>query len=55
MFLSSLNTPAAVALLSFEALTVMTLPTHSVTMVESLSDNDSECDGEEEDDVSDTG
>ena len=31
----------------------MTLPAHSVTVTESLSDNDSHRDGEEEDDVSD--
>ena len=31
----------------------MTLPAHSTTVTESLSENDSECDGEEEDDVSD--
>jgi hypothetical protein len=47
MLSSSLNTPATASLLSSESLTVMTLPAHSATVAESVSDNDSE------DDVSD--
>ena len=48
---SSLNTPTAAALLSSEALNVLTQPAHSGTgIAESVSDNDSERDGEEDDD-----
>ena len=53
MLSSSLNTPGSAALLSSEVSSVMTLPAHSATVTESLSDNDSEIDGEEQDDVSD--
>jgi hypothetical protein len=52
MMTSSLNTPAGVALLSSEALNMLTLPAHSDTMAECVSDNDSECDGEDDDNVS---
>ncbi len=51
MMSSTLNTPATSTPLSSETLTVMTLPADSTTSAESVSDNDS--DGEEEDDVSD--
>jgi hypothetical protein len=50
---SSLNTPGPVSRLGSEELTTMTIPSHSTTVVKSLSDNDSECDGEEEEDTSD--
>ena len=52
MLTSSLNTPAGSALPSSEALNVLTLPAYSVTMAECVSDNDSERDGEEDDNVS---
>ena len=45
MLPSSWNTPSGVGLISSEELNVLTLPAHSVTMTESVSDNDSECDG----------
>ena len=48
-----LPSPAGAALLTSEALNVLTIPAHSVIEAESVSDNDSECDGEEDDDVSD--
>ena len=48
MLSSSLNTPSGEALLSSESWNVLTLPVHSVTVTESVSDNDSEG-GEEED------
>jgi hypothetical protein len=41
MLTSSLNTPAGAALLSSEALNVLTLAAHSATMAECVSDNDS--------------
>ncbi len=44
MLSSSLNTPSVAALLSSEALTMMTLPEDSTTVSESVSDNDSEDD-----------
>ena len=54
---SSLNTPAAAALLSSEELNVVTPAAHSVgaeeSECESVSDNESECDGEEDDHDSD--
>ena len=50
---SSLNTPGPVARLGSEELTTMTIPSHSTNVVKSLSDNDSDRDGEEEDDTSD--
>jgi hypothetical protein len=53
MLTSSLNTPASTGLVGSEELTVMTVPAHSTVVVKSLSDNDSERDGQEEDDVSD--
>jgi hypothetical protein len=53
MLTSSLNTTAGEALLSSEELNVLTLPTHSTTVVESVSDNDSERGGEEDNNVSD--
>ena len=52
MLTSSLNTPAGAALLSSEALNVLTLAAHSATMAECVSDNDSERDGEDDDNVS---
>ena len=48
-----LNTPAGAALLSSEALNVLTLPAPCVTVAESVSDNAGERDGEEDDDDSD--
>ena len=45
---SSLNTPTAAALLSSEALNVLTLPAPCATVAESVSDNASERDGEED-------
>jgi hypothetical protein len=48
MLTSSLNTPAGAALLSSEALNVLTLSAHSAVMTECVSDNDSECDGEDD-------
>ena len=45
---SSLNTPTAAALLSSEALNVLTLPAPCATVTESVSDNEGECDGEED-------
>jgi flagellum-specific peptidoglycan hydrolase FlgJ len=57
MLPSSLNTPAAAALLSSEALNVVTSATHSVgaeeSECESGAENESERDGEEDDDDSD--
>jgi hypothetical protein len=53
MLPSSLNTPAAAALLSSEALNVVTPAAHSVAAVESVSENEIERDGEEDDDDSD--
>jgi len=53
MLPSSLNTPATAELLSSEELTVMMLPADSATAAESVSDNDSDRDAEEEDDFSD--
>ena len=50
----SLNTPTGAGLLSSEALNVLTLPAHSATMSESVSDNDSERDGEDVNNVSDS-
>ncbi len=41
MLTSSLNTPPGALLLSSEALNVLTIPAHSVTMAECVSDNDS--------------
>ena len=52
MLTSSLNTPAGAALPSSEALNVLTLPAYSATMTECVSDNDSERDGEDDDNVS---
>ncbi len=40
---SSLNTPTVAALLSSEALNVLTLPTPCATVVESVSDNAGQC------------
>ena len=48
MLTSSLNTPAGAALLSSEALNVLTLAAHSTTMSECVLDNDSERDGEDD-------
>jgi hypothetical protein len=48
----SLNTTTSAALLSSEALTVMTLPTYVANVAQSVSDNDSESDEEDEDYVS---
>ena len=45
---SSLNTPAAAALLSSEELNVLTLPAPCATVAESVSDNEGERDGEED-------
>ena len=45
MLPSSLNTPTGALLLSSEILNVLTMLEHSATMTESVSDNDSECDG----------
>ena len=45
---SSLNTPTAAALLSSEALNVLTLPAPCATVAESVSDNAGERDGEED-------
>ena len=45
-------TPAAEALLSSETLNVLTVPAHSTTVTESVSDNDSECGGDEDNNVS---
>ena len=53
MLPSSLNTAAGEALLSSESLNVLTLPAHSTTVSESVSDNDSERGGEEDNNVSD--
>jgi hypothetical protein len=44
------NTPAAAALLSSEALNVVTPAAHSVAAAESVSENEIERDGEEDDD-----
>ena len=52
MLTSSLNTPGGGPPPSSEALNVLTLPAHSTTMAECVSDNDSERDGEEDDNVS---
>ena len=52
MLTSSLNTPSGSALLSSEELNVLTLTGHSATMTECVSDNDSERDGEDDDNVS---
>ena len=57
-YVATLNTTTGAALLSSEALNVLTLPAHSTTVAthsttESVSDNDSECGGEEDDNVSD--
>ena len=53
MLPSSLNTPASTGLVGSEVFTVMTIPAHFAVVVESMSDNDSERDAEEEDDASD--
>ena len=53
MLSSSLNTPAAAAVLSSEALNVVTPAAHSVAAAESVSENEIERDGEEDDDDSD--
>ena len=53
MLPSSLNTTVGAALLSSETLNVLTLPAHSVTVTESVSGNDSEHGGEEDNNVSD--
>ena len=53
MLPSSLNTPAAAAVLSSEALNVVTPAAHSVAAAESVSENEIERDGEEDDDDSD--
>ena len=45
---SSLNTPTVAALLSSEALNVLTLPAPCATVAESVSDNAGERDGEED-------
>ena len=47
MLTSSLNTPSGTGLPSSEALNVLTIPAFSDTMVECMSDNDSERDGPE--------
>ena len=53
MLPSSLNTTTGVVLLSSEELNVLTLPAHSTTVTESVSDNDSDRGGEEDNNVSD--
>ncbi len=53
MLPSSLNTPAAAALFSSESLNVVTSAAHSVTVAESVYENEIERDGEEDDDDSD--
>ena len=50
---SSLNTPSGAGPLGSEILNVLTVPVHSATMVQSVSDNDSDRDGEDDDNVSD--
>ncbi len=55
MFPSSLNTPSVEVLLSSETLNVVTSGVHSVVATESVSENESECDGEEDDDDSENG
>ena len=49
----SLNTPSTTTLLSSESLNVVTPATHLVGVTESMSENESECGGEEDDDDSD--
>ena len=53
MLPSSLNTPGVSAVLSSEALNVVTPEAHSVAAAESVSENEIERDGEEDDDDSD--
>ena len=53
MLPSSLNTTPGTTLLSSETLNVLTLPAQSDTVVGSVSDNDSERGGEEDNNVSD--
>ncbi len=48
MLPSSLNTPATATLLSSESLNVVTSATHLVGVTESVSENESEHDGEDE-------
>ena len=55
MLPSSLNTPTGALLLSSEILNVLTMLEHSATMTESVSDNDSERDGEDDNNVSENG
>ena len=52
MLTSSLNTPAGAVLPSSKTLNLMMLPEYSATMTECVSDNDSERDGEDDDNVS---
>ena len=48
---SSSNTTSGATLLSSEVLIELTLPGHSETVTESVSDNDSECGGEEDNNI----